>query len=493
MDRSLPFSSPSHDRARGALVGLAVGDAVGTTLEFQSPGSFRPIDDLVGGGPFGLEPGEWTDDTSMALCLAESLLDRDGHDPSDQLRRYVRWWKEGLFSVKGHCFDIGTTTRIQLARFLRTGQPHDPTIDDDQAANGSLMRLSPVAIRFGVADGQGLDTVIGMAAASSRTTHPADRPVDACKVLGAMTAALIRGQAPDEVLSERFWNHGPLHPAVEGVVRGSWKKKSPPAIRGTGYCIDALEAALWAVAGADDYSSAVLRAANLGDDADTTAAIAGQLAGARFGASAIPAAWINRLAMRTRIESLADGLFTRASSQPLPWAFDPSFHAWWVEPGRILAGEYPGSPRAEDARLKLSLLADAGIRTIVDLTTPNDALAPYADAWIALGTERGLTLRHLHHPIPDLSITSPERYRQILDGIEAEQGAGRGVFIHCWGGVGRTGTVVGLRLAEGGITPAEALARIATLRAGTRKAGRPAPETAEQRAVVLSGAPPRGP
>ena len=95
------------DRYRGCLLGLAAGDALGTTLEFKAPGSFRPIDDMVGGGPFRLAPGMWTDDTSMALCLAESLIERQEFDPEDQMRRYVRWFEEGHLSSNGYCFDIG--------------------------------------------------------------------------------------------------------------------------------------------------------------------------------------------------------------------------------------------------------------------------------------------------------------------------------------------------------------------------------------------------
>ena len=108
-------------RFRGCLLGLAAGDALGTTLEFRSPGSFELIGDMVGGGPFGLEPGQWTDDTSMALCLAASLIKMEGFDPSDQMRRYVRWWREGYMSSTGRCFDIGNTTRYSLSRFVDTG------------------------------------------------------------------------------------------------------------------------------------------------------------------------------------------------------------------------------------------------------------------------------------------------------------------------------------------------------------------------------------
>lgn len=104
-------------RYRGCLLGLAVGDAVGTALEFRSPGSFKPIADMVGGGPFGLKPGEWTDDTSMALCLADSLVERKSFDPKDQMERYVRWWKEGYLSCTGECFDIGNATRTALSSF----------------------------------------------------------------------------------------------------------------------------------------------------------------------------------------------------------------------------------------------------------------------------------------------------------------------------------------------------------------------------------------
>lgn len=306
-------SGSVHDRARGALLGLAAGDAVGTTLEFCRPGTFTPVTDMVGGGPFQLAAGQWTDDTSMALCLAESLVERGGHDPVDQMQRYLRWWREGYFSPTGRCFDIGTTTSAQLDRFARTGEPHDPYQDEESAANGSLMRLSPVAIRWA----HDPAAVVEQAAASSRPTHAARRPVDACRLLAAMTAALIRGEPLTRVLDPGFWQYGALHDAVAAVAQGSWRGKEPPAIRGTGYCVAALEAAIWAVAGARDFRDAILRATNLGDDADTTAAIAGQLAGAAHGASGIPAEWLRKLAMRGRIEALADALHRAATGERL--------------------------------------------------------------------------------------------------------------------------------------------------------------------------------
>src|SRR5436309_15906657 len=113
-----------RDRFRGCLLGLACGDAVGTAVEFAPPGSFPPVEDMVGGGPFRLEAGEWTDDTAMALCLATSLLEKEGFDPVDQLQRYVRWWREGYLSSNGRCFDIGNTVRAALRRFEQTGEPY---------------------------------------------------------------------------------------------------------------------------------------------------------------------------------------------------------------------------------------------------------------------------------------------------------------------------------------------------------------------------------
>src|SRR5512136_1692428 len=135
-------------RYRGCLLGLAVGDALGTTLEFTSPGTFTPIDDMIGGGPFHLKAGQWTDDTSMALCLATSLIERRGFDPIDQLERYVRWWREGYLSSTGSCFDIGGTVRSALARFGHTREPYPGSTDPHTAGNGSIMRLAPVVLYY---------------------------------------------------------------------------------------------------------------------------------------------------------------------------------------------------------------------------------------------------------------------------------------------------------------------------------------------------------
>lgn len=306
-------------RYRGCLLGLAAGDAVGTALEFRPPGSFRPLTDLVGGGPFGLKPGQWTDDTSMALCLAESLVARQGFDAKDQMDRYIRWWREGYLSPTGRCFDIGNTCRAALARYERTGDPFAGATEPRTAGNGSLMRLAPVPLAFAADPAE----AVRLAGDSSRTTHGTAEAVDACRYFAGLLVGALRGDTKEELLAPRFepvpglWAAQPLAPQVDAVAAGSFRTKEPPAIRGTGYVVACLEAALWAFARSDSFRDCVLRAANLGDDADTTAAVAGQLAGAYYGEAGIPEAWRAQLALRARIEELVEGLLALAEASRL--------------------------------------------------------------------------------------------------------------------------------------------------------------------------------
>lgn len=487
-------SSP-RDRAIGALVGLAVGDAVGTTLEFKRPGSFEPITEMVGGGPFGLEPGQWTDDTTMAMCMAESLIDRDCMDLEDQMRRYVLWRDEGYWSVLGRCFDMGGATTKAIERFDREGTIIDAHIDQEAAANGSLMRLAPVPIRWYT----DIEIASEMSAISSTTTHPADRPVDACRVYGAMIAALIQGQDFDSVVSSDFWQGGSLHPAVATVIGGSWTQKEPPEIRGTGYVVDALEASIWAVARSTNFRDAVLAAANLGDDADTTAAIAGQLAGARWGVSGIPKEWCEKISFSERVHAIAGQLFDRAGTESdLPeqsetdapdepyvgehWAYDRFIHAYWADPKSLLAGEYPGDLGEATAFQKINLLIDMGVRTFVDLTEA-DELMEYESIVRDAQRTRGLDLQYVRHPIPDFNVIDQDGYTTILKTIQDRIDAGI-TYVHCWGGIGRTGTVVGCYLVENGLSAEAALEQIQAARSQSRKARIRSPESFDQANII---------
>jgi ADP-ribosyl-[dinitrogen reductase] hydrolase len=290
------------DRFRGCLLGLAAGDAVGTTVEFERRGSFPPVTDMVGGGPFRLEPGQWTDDTSMALCLATSLVERRGFDATDQMTRYVRWWKEGYLSCTGRCFDIGSTVHGALRRYLKSGAPYAGDTSPHAAGNGSLMRLAPVPMWFY----PDVEAMAHHAAESSRTTHATAECLDACRLLARLLRRAFDGRPKDEVL----FGDGAFvgAPSIEAIARGEYRGKSRDAIRGSGYVVDCLEAALWCVWTTDTFEAAVLAAANLGDDADTTAAVAGQVAGALYGVEGIPRGWRDKVAMADLITDLADRL-----------------------------------------------------------------------------------------------------------------------------------------------------------------------------------------
>ncbi len=305
--RSVPEPLPLHteearrDRAIGALVGLAVGDAIGTTLEFTAKPDFASLSDMVGGGPFRLVPGQWTDDTAMALALADSLLHDPGLDPADLMARFVAWFQTGQYSCTGTCFDIGTTIRAALARFAHTGDPIAGSTDAFAAGNGALMRLAPVAIRHAS------DPIAcaRIAALQTRTTHGAEEAIAASVLFASMLSDAIAGAPRSTVLQAR---PGAFAGGVAALAAGSWCGRHRETIRGSGYCVAALEAAVWAVARTTSFRSAVLLAANLGEDADTTAAIAGQLAGALYGVASIPSEWRATLAWGDHIAGLAERL-----------------------------------------------------------------------------------------------------------------------------------------------------------------------------------------
>ncbi|WP_051471428.1 ADP-ribosylglycohydrolase family protein [Patulibacter minatonensis] len=377
-----PLPSPTRpDRCRGALLGLAVGDAIGTTVEFSMPGSFPPMTDMVGGGPFGLPAGAWTDDTSMALCLADSLLARRAHDPADVLARYVRWYRHGERSSTGTCFDIGIATRQALERFERTGDPRSGLAFPDAGGNGVLMRLAPLILAFG----HSREAAVDATGRESDATHGHVGARDAARVFAALLADALDGGGRDGVLGPDapFLPLAELDAEVAVVAGGSFRAGGdagsgadgdgnasgrdagdggpgsagsdrveatggddqgarpsgvgavPPGIAGRGFAPKSLEAALWAVWSTRSFADAVLAAVNLGDDADTTGAIAGQLAGALYGAEAIPDRWRRRVLLGDEIEGLADGLLALSAELSVAAGASPQ------DPGAGPAGSPP--------------------------------------------------------------------------------------------------------------------------------------------------------
>jgi ADP-ribosylglycohydrolase len=260
-------------------------------------------------------PGQWTDDTSMAMCLAESLVER-GFDVHDQMRRYLRWYRHGYWSSTGVCFDIGITTRQALARFEESGEPVAGSTAPDEAGNGSLMRLAAVPLRYAADPASAVEC----AAQSSRTTHGTAEAVDACRYFAHLIVHAIAGAAKDDLLSARHaaeverHTGSPLSHRIAAVARGSFKSKDASQIKASGYVVNTLEAALWAFHHTDTFRDGALLVVNLGEDADTTGAVFGQIAGAYYGVDAIPREWreiIHRandiLALATHLHAAANG------------------------------------------------------------------------------------------------------------------------------------------------------------------------------------------
>ena len=311
------FAARAHQKARryrGALLGLAVGDALGTTLEF-CPRDQSPLHtEMLGGGAFGVAPGEWTDDTAMALCLAESLVACQGFDPHDQMDRYVRWWQQGEMSCQGRCIDIGNATLASLMRYQ--AKPETAYAGSEHACysgNGGIMRLAPAVMVAG-----SLEQAVSLAVHSSRTTHASPDCLDAAALMGGVLWRLLQGEPMRKVLSALT----PLNYQGDIIARitdGDFRLLSRDAISSSGYVIDTLEAALWCCWNAPSLEEALILAANLGDDADTVAAVTGQLAGAAWGDEGIPERWLTPLAWREIITDKADALHALAvQGVPLP-------------------------------------------------------------------------------------------------------------------------------------------------------------------------------
>lgn len=348
-----PGDNQTFDRVVGSLMGLAIGDALGASVEHR-PRQYLvnyPVHDMQAGGSWGLKAGQWTDNTSMALCLASSLLIKRAYNPYDQMVRYLWWYRYGYLSSTGQCFNIGNTTRDALEEFSQRQYnlkrhyriANDAEVDQlplghvmkvtdfdvncglpGAIANDALTRLAPVPLFFY----RYPETAVELSGYSARLTHGDARAIDACRYLGALIVAATRGEPKQSILSNDFYRahqawFGPntLHEEVYRVSLGSYKKPQgyDGGIRGGIDIIQALEAALWAFwSDGNSFQTGILNAVNLGDDADSTAAVYGQLAGAYYGRSAIPVKWIKQLYASPLIECIGQLLYIEAQQSSNP-------------------------------------------------------------------------------------------------------------------------------------------------------------------------------
>lgn len=297
-----------RDRFLGALLGLAVGDALAAATQFRKQGSFVPVGDVLGGGPFDLPRGAWSDDTALALCFADSLLEKDSFDPRDQVARYTRWQQEGYLSATGQCVGIsaGTARALAMAKWRRQlfSGSHDPA----QMEPDVLSRVA-AAVMFFFADPE---QAVSQAGEGARTTCQAPPAIEGCRLLAAFLHGALSGKSKDALLSPppELLDLTTLRTSVVDVAKRAQASES--RIPKTNTLPDVLQAAVWAFRTTTSYREAVLRAVNLGGNSDVAAAVCGQLAGAHYGVGAIPGTWRKSLIQQDLIEALADRLLARA-------------------------------------------------------------------------------------------------------------------------------------------------------------------------------------
>lgn len=480
--------APSRrDRVLGGLVGLAVGDALGVPVEHE-PRAYReadPVLDMRAGGVWLTERGLWSDDTSLALCLAESIVLR-GFDPEDAGRRSLAWLDEGRWTARGAAFGIGGSTYRALTH-IRSGMPAVMAggRGENDNGNGSLMRILPASIWLSKLPEPARFRAI---AAFSAYTHAHPRSLLGCWLHCLVVSRLLEGDMPCAAVEAAVEEARLVLPTLPRQVAAEAASYSRildrplselkrDEVRGSGYVVHCLEAALYCLVTTSDYKACVLAAVNLGEDADTTAAVAGGLAALTYGAGAIPHTWRTSIARADEISNLAERLFRLVDvSAPLP-------RSYWVLPGKFLAGGYPDVEGGD-----LEALLDAGIDAFVDLTVEGERSIAYSyeDRLRRAASMRRRDVEYERISIADMS-AELERVELALREIDGFLHSGHSVYVHCLGGLGRTGTVVGSFLVKKGLARAsEALAVIAALRASTDTPASPSPQTEAQRSLIES-------
>lgn len=288
---------PLMNKWMGSIVGLAIGDQLGSLVEGKSRGSFERIIDMQ-------DDTFWTDDTSQALCIADSLITKKEFDINDQLDRFSEWLFEGYLSCKDWGYGCGPTARLAITNYKESGIPKPVK---DQATNGALMRLSPIPLFYS----DNLMEAIAKSGDSSKSTHNNPICIDACRLYGSMIVKALQGKDKESILSyeSKLWENNSLDKLIDTIAKGSYAKKNLSEIRGTLNITESIEAALWVFHRSSSFGEGALMAVNLGDDADTTAAIFGQLGGAYYGYSDIPNSWKSKLKNRDLVEFIAKKLY----------------------------------------------------------------------------------------------------------------------------------------------------------------------------------------
>lgn len=482
-----------ESRIAGGLLGVAAGDALGATLEFLSPSEissrFGIHREIVGGGAFSWQPGEGTDDTDLTWAVLAAYL--DGAYMLGRVADNMLAWFDS------DPRDIGGATSRALGRLERTGDPRKSgNTGEFSCGNGSLMRCIPTALAR--PDGA---TRRRELAEISAITHAHVRCVDSCIAYGEIANSLLEGASvADALASARALD---LDPVVNGAL------DVDPALdvqdlRTGGYVIDSLGCSVWAIQQDGSFEDVLVALVNRGKDADTTGAIAGGLLGVFHGMEAIPSRWRTKLEYHDRLMASVPTLLTlregAAAAGPAGRARDrgrfldlalaasgpmgPTDRSYWVIPGRFAAGAYPNPDPRND---KVGQLLDAGINLFVNLTQDYPGGTDYRmNRYDTRAAERHATV--VRRDIADNDVTSRDEMIETLDVIDHHLRDGCNVYVHCWGGSGRTGTVVGCWLRRHGYARSgDVLNLLRRLRSeGDLKGGhKPSPQTGPQHRMVL--------
>ncbi|MFH1474448.1 MAG: ADP-ribosylglycohydrolase family protein [Chloroflexota bacterium] len=475
------------ERLEGAIWGHLVGDALGVPYEFRRP---EAIGEVVFGarGSHRQPPGTWSDDGALMLALLDSLVAWDGDggasavrfDLADQALRIRRWFEEGAYTPDGDGrFDVGNATRAAIEA-LRAGVPAEEagSVLPDALGNGSLMRILPVALA-----GLGRDdaTLVGWAVAASGVTHGAPLARVACALYVLVATRLLA--TPDEPAAALAGARAALRDEVSGTPLEAaladllaWDRRT-----GGGHVADAFWSAWEAVEGAGSYGGAVTRAVRFGNDTDTTAAIAGGLAGIRWGIGGIPPAWLAAMRGRDLAGPLVDRLLAlggwrTSTTSPLrvDWvplgdvpglADAPGALGMTLLPGKKRLG-YSGPQWRDPAADARRLREVDGCSTFLLLV--EDVDLTMTRAWGTTPMLEAAGIRVVRHPVPDMDVPSDrDAFRVTLDDMLAGIRRGERVVVACRGGLGRTGTAGACLLVDGGVPPDAAIARVRAVRPGT--------------------------
>lgn len=303
-------------KIKGALFGLAVGDALGVPVEFRPRQelSIRPVNTMRAFGSWNQPAGTWSDDSSLAFCLAESLA--KGYDLNDIAQNFVNWMQHGYWGAHHKVFDIGGTTRFSIGRLTKGISPSlsGAAMEDDNG-NGSLMRIMPLLFYI---KGMPITERYARAKEVSAITHGHFRSVFSCFIYLELALRIFNGHSAEEAYYKMrhevlaFANQQNfLKKEIEyfkRILHGDIKTQHETAIHSSGYVLRTLEASIWCLLNTDNYAGAVLKAVNLGDDTDTTGCVTGGLAGLLYGYDDIPISWIETLARKEDISNLCERL-----------------------------------------------------------------------------------------------------------------------------------------------------------------------------------------